>query len=79
VFRTNKDAPNYRLIVIDFDKPEEANWTTLVPEHERNVLEWATCVNYDKLVVCYMEVWRLLTLHDMELINNALTRTSRIP
>lgn len=30
VFRTSKNAPNYRLIVIDFNNFAEANWTTLV-------------------------------------------------
>lgn len=30
VFRTNNDAPNYRLIVIDFDNPDERNWKTLI-------------------------------------------------
>ena len=57
VFRTNKDAPNYRLLLIDFDKPEEKEWSTLVAEHEKNVLEWATVVDNDKLVLCYMQVW----------------------
>ncbi len=61
VFRTNKNAPNYRLIVIDLEHPQESNWSVLVEEHERNVLEWATCVNDDKLIVCYMEASLLAT------------------
>lgn len=30
VFRTNKNAPNYRLIVIDLNSYTEENWGTLV-------------------------------------------------
>ncbi|XP_016963113.1 prolyl endopeptidase [Drosophila biarmipes] len=52
-FHTNKDAPKYRVAVIDFRNPAEENWTTLIPEHEKDVLEWAKCVNEDKLLVCY--------------------------
>ncbi|KAL0268493.1 UNVERIFIED_CONTAM: hypothetical protein PYX00_010417 [Menopon gallinae] len=55
IFRTNKNAPNYRLIKINFDHPEEKNWTTLIPEHPEDVLEWACPVNKDKLVVCYIQ------------------------
>jgi len=29
-FRTNKNAPNYQVIAIDFNKPEEENWETLI-------------------------------------------------
>ena len=40
---------------------------TLVPEHERNVLEWTTCINRDKLVLCYMkDVKNVLDVHDLE-------------
>lgn len=31
VLQTNKNAPNYRIIVIDLENPGEKNWTTLVP------------------------------------------------
>jgi len=54
IFRTNKDAPNYRLIKIDFTNPSPENWTTLIPEHEKDVLSWASAVKDEKLVVCYI-------------------------
>lgn len=60
IFRTNKDAPNYRLIKIDFTNPSPENWTTLIPEHEKDVLSWASAVKDDKLVVCY--------IHDVKVI-----------
>lgn len=54
IFRTNKDAPNYRLVIIDFDNPLESNWTVLVPEHHKDVLDWARPINNENLVLCYI-------------------------
>ena len=40
---------------------------TLVPEHSKNVLEWAKCVNQNYLILCYMEdVKNILKVHDLE-------------
>ena len=53
-FKTNLKSPKYKLINIDFDKPEMENWTDLVAESETDVLEWSACVAGDKLVLCYL-------------------------
>lgn len=54
IFRTNKNAPNYRLVAIDFNRPEEKNWVTLIEEHATDVLDWAYCSNEDKLILGYI-------------------------
>ncbi|XP_001963120.2 prolyl endopeptidase [Drosophila ananassae] len=65
-FRTNKKAPNYQLIVIDFEKPEEANWQTLIAEHKSDVLDWVKCVDGDKLLVNYIrDVKSVLQVHSL--------------
>ena len=33
----------------------QADWTTLVPEHEQDVMEWAACVHQNRLVLCYLQ------------------------
>lgn len=55
MFRTNKNAPNYKLIAIDLLDYGEDRWVDLLPEHPENVLDWATAVNADKFVACYIQ------------------------
>jgi len=55
VFRTNKNAPNYKLIAIDLLDYGEDKWVDLLPEHVENVLDWATAVDEDKFVACYIQ------------------------
>ena len=52
--RTDRGAPNYCLVSVDLESPHYTNWTTLIGEHDRNVLEWAACVGKDRIVTCYM-------------------------
>ncbi|WAR17955.1 PPCE-like protein [Mya arenaria] len=53
-FKTNLNSPNYKLINIDFSNHAMEHWVTLVPEHEKNVLEWAACVHGNRLNQLYV-------------------------
>lgn len=66
-FLTNKSAPNFRLIAIDFENYDEKEWITVVAESKKNVLDWACCVNDDKLICHYMEdVKSVLSVHSLK-------------
>ncbi|XP_022914975.2 prolyl endopeptidase-like isoform X1 [Onthophagus taurus] len=66
VFRTNKDAPNYKLVLINFDNLDD-KWEDLIPVHENDVLDWAKPVNNDQLVLCYLrDVKNVMSLHKLE-------------
>ncbi|XP_058987085.1 prolyl endopeptidase-like [Musca domestica] len=66
-FRTNKNASNYRIIMIDFENPREENWQTLIPEHATDVLDAVRCVNEDKLIIHYLhDVKSVLQLHSLQ-------------
>lgn len=44
-FKTNLDAPRYRIIAIDTSAPDRANWKTLVPESDATLVD-STVVNH---------------------------------
>ena len=50
--RTNKDAPNSRIVRVDLEKPQQENWVTVVPE-TANSLESAVMVG-GKLILTYL-------------------------
>lgn len=41
--------------LFDISPSPQDDWTTLIPEHDSDVLQWVACVNTDKLVVCYLK------------------------
>jgi prolyl oligopeptidase len=53
ILRTNKNAPKYRIILVDLKAPNERNWKTLVPENA-DLLE-GVHVAGNKLVVNYLK------------------------
>lgn len=66
-FRTNNGALNYRVVTIDLNSPSEENWTTLIEEHQKNVLNEVLCANKNKLILSYMEdVKSVVHVHSLE-------------
>ncbi|XP_051500288.1 prolyl endopeptidase-like [Myxocyprinus asiaticus] len=53
-FKTNLDAPRYRLINIDFAQPSVSQWKVLVPQHDKDVIVFATCTYSSFLFVCFL-------------------------
>lgn len=68
IFRTNRNAPNYRLISVDLNDPAEKKWTTLLAEDEKDVLESVQCVDENKLIIVYMRDVKVLHFGENDLI-----------
>jgi len=66
-FKSNLDAPRYRVIAIDINKPERGNWREVIPHHEQDVLNAVVCVDANKLITCYMHhVKELIKMYNLE-------------
>ncbi|KAL9244068.1 hypothetical protein vseg_017880 [Gypsophila vaccaria] len=64
-FRTNKDAPKYKLVRVDFNTP--SIWTDVIPQSKKDVLDSAVAVNRNQLLVCYIkDVKHVLEVRDLE-------------
>lgn len=64
-FRTNKNAPRYKLVRVDLKEP--TSWTEVLQESEKDVLESAVAVNGNQIVVCYLrDVKNVLQLRDLK-------------
>ncbi|KAG7469912.1 hypothetical protein MATL_G00133830 [Megalops atlanticus] len=66
-FKTNLNAPRYRLITIDFAQPDMANWKELIPQHDKDVIVFATCSYATCLFVCFLhDVKNVLKMYRLE-------------
>ncbi|KAF5955934.1 hypothetical protein HYC85_008790 [Camellia sinensis] len=64
-FRTNKDAPKYKLVRVDLKEPSA--WTDVVQEAEKDVLESAVAVNGNQILLSYLsDVKYVLQLRDLK-------------
>lgn len=64
---TNKDAPNYRLIKFNLSNSDPTAWVDVVPENEKDVLEWVHCVNENVFVLGYLrDVTNKIQLRNMD-------------
>jgi prolyl oligopeptidase len=76
--RTNRDAPNFRLVKVNLKSPAVENWVDLIPEHPKDVLDWCTATNKDFLVACYIrDVVNALEIR--KLSDGSLVKTLDIP
>jgi prolyl oligopeptidase len=64
-FRTNKDAPKYKLIRVDLKEPTV--YTDVLQEAEKDVLESACAVNGNQMIVSYLsDVKYVLQTRDLK-------------
>ncbi|KAK7907701.1 hypothetical protein WMY93_016313 [Mugilogobius chulae] len=65
-FKTNLDAPRYRLINIDFSRPEPSSWKELIPQHDKDVIVFATCTHSSLLFICFLhDVKNVLKMYQL--------------
>jgi len=64
-FKTNKNAPNYKLVSVDISK-SPLEWKDCIVHHDSDVLSSVSCFNTNALMVVYMrdvidalELWQL--------------------
>jgi prolyl oligopeptidase len=53
LIHTNKNAPNYKVVLLDPKKPQEANWKTIIPEGA-NVMTGVTMVG-GRIIASYLK------------------------
>ncbi|CAK0748120.1 hypothetical protein CVIRNUC_001815 [Coccomyxa viridis] len=57
-FKTNLHAPRYRLVRTDIDKASTSRssieWDNVIPQHPEDLMQWATALKGDVLVVCWL-------------------------
>lgn len=65
-FKTNLEAPRYRLINIDFSSPAQSGWQELIPQHDKDVIVFATCTYSTFLFVCFLhDVKNVLKMYQL--------------
>lgn len=63
-FLTNRNAPKYKLVRVDLQKPD--TWIDVIPESTSDVLQSVRCVNERQLIVCYLsDVKFVVQLRDL--------------
>ncbi|XP_078440620.1 uncharacterized protein LOC144710666 [Wolffia australiana] len=64
-FLSNKQAPKYKLVRVDLNSPDQ--WTDVLAEDDKRVLESSTAVNNDQILVTYLcDVKYLLQVRDLK-------------
>lgn len=64
--RTNLDAPRYRLIGIDLQRPDRENWVDIIPEDEKNVLETATLAGSRIIATFLQDAYHIAGVYDLD-------------
>ncbi|KAL8524259.1 hypothetical protein ACS0TY_014004 [Phlomoides rotata] len=65
-FLTNQDAPRNKIVRVDLKQPKPTCWEVVIQQDARDVLESATAVNGNQIVVTYMrDVKNVLQIRDL--------------
>jgi len=62
---TDYQAPRYRLVGIDLDRPDEDNWVDVIPQHETDVLE-SVVLSGDRIIASFLrDAYNVAAVHDL--------------
>ena len=64
---TNKDAPNFRVVKVDLNKPQVEKWIDVIPHNPKHKLQEVSLNAEDKLITHYLvDVCSQLKVYDLE-------------
>lgn len=64
-FHTNKDAPLYRVVVIDIHQPEQASWREVIPQSKFK-LDSVSCIGGQLICESLKDARSYVTAHDLD-------------
>ena len=64
--QTDLDAPRGRIVALDLERPDRADWRQVIPQHEQDVISSARLINGHLVVQVMHQAHELLKIYDLQ-------------